>query len=131
MIIKIGRHGFCMADDCAVRSVTLNVSSQEELEEFLRSYLPYAYRNENWVWAIYKEDCKDDHLSYSIFLYYYLTPIVQYFVSPENPPILEDGDWLSCSLITSKLAGSYKDFPKEGNFLHRVRQYVEEQKNKI
>ena len=114
-----------MADDCAAPQVCIQVNSQEELEDYLRSYLPYAYRDQTWVWIVYKVTPN------SVLLYYYLTPIVQYFVSPENPPALEDGDALSCRLITSKWAKDYKDFPTEGNFLHRVRQYVEVQGKNI
>ena len=81
----------------------------------------------DWVWVIYYCDKYDD----KVFLYYYLTPIVSYFISPENPPVLKERNRLTCGLMTEKRAKWEKDFPTEGNFLHRVRQYVEVQKNKI
>ena len=43
-----------MADDCLNHLVSIEVESQEELEVYLRGYLPYAYKNECWVWVIYK-----------------------------------------------------------------------------
>lgn len=127
MEIRIDRPGFFMADDCIDHKVVVAVDSQEELEAFLREYLPYGYRNEDWVWVFYYCDKYDD----KVFLYYYLTPIVSYFVSPENPPVLKERNRLTCGLMTEKRAKWEKDFPTEGNFLHRVRQYVEVQKKKI
>lgn len=121
LLFHINRSGFCMADDCSNHLVNIEVENQEELEDYLRGYLPYAYKNECWVWIIYK-CCKTNNI---VFLYYYLTPIISYFVSPVHPPVLKNHDSLFCSLITEKWAQKYKDFSMEGNFLNRVRDMVE------
>lgn len=110
-----------MADDSLDHHVSIDILSREELEQYLRSYLPQV-GNDPSLWAICSND--DSGLNKVIF-YFYRHRSLSYFIDALEPCQIKDGTKLLCRLFIPKWVETYDDFPKEGDFIFRVRRYLE------
>lgn len=124
MIINIVRQGRSIAEDVG-HFETIVVNSIEDLQDFLRNYLPTTNGTPYvWVVGIYKKD------NFIPILYYYSFYLsgkkkMSYFVDSHISVDLHDNNTLYCDLYTEERLSYISGIPSEGSLLFKVRKIYE------
>ena len=121
MKIDIYRQGVSKVEDPDNFATEIVVEDLDDLQVFLRSYLPKSI-NGTTVWTIRIEDIDK---GCPILCYYYMGTTSSYFMPPKKSCELHDGDTLFCEYYDREKIDIDIGVPIGGSLLYRIQKSLE------